>query len=198
MSAGWNRTWRQRGGTRRVSSRPSLLFTFQKAMDAEVSVSPNVASISSLPSPFLPYSLHPRSHEGLANTFNVLCPLLKEGTGQGSGSPTSLAPQNIVVVKSIDNPKVSPKGNSREERRELCRWHCLQPEVALRPPTSLCSAGHCGPHGPHQDLGFAPRAGNSGHSRDNISLPPPETSSSCWVFRLGDEFPMNRDSEKGG
>lgn len=32
---GWDRTLRQRGGTRREPSSPNLLFTFWKAMEAE-------------------------------------------------------------------------------------------------------------------------------------------------------------------
>lgn len=110
-------------------------------METEISMSPTVASISNLPSPFQSYPGHPQSNEGLANTFNVLCLLLKEGTGQGSGSPTPPAAQNIVVARSTDKGQIPRKPQGRKESRK----HVQEPIKSSAADTVCNQRWHCSP-----------------------------------------------------
>lgn len=108
----------------------------------KVSMSPTVASTSSLPNPFLLYTLHPRSQEGLANTFNVLCQLLKEGTGRAQAA---LHPQlsehcGGQVSRQVHPRKPRGRKESRKRESSAAGTVCNQSGAAARNQPLLCRA----------------------------------------------------------
>lgn len=104
---------------------------------------------------------------------------------------------------------ICPKGDPREGREESERALPLalsatgggagalnQPQLCRALWASWASRGPwlCPPAHPQPP----PRAENPGYGRDSVPLPPPETSSSCRVFRVGDELPTSWSSWSPG
>lgn len=141
VGAGWNRTWSKGAGRGGGPPAPASYSPSGKQWRQKVSMSLTVASTSCLPSPFLPCPLHLQSHEGLANTFNVFCPLLKEGTGRAKAA---LHPQLLRTLWwSNQQTTVSFKGNPGKKGEQ---------KASERPLQLALSAARGGAAAPNQPL----------------------------------------------